>query len=425
VGSSGSESAGTPYRRAATVAKLKFMSGRAPHPKAGSKGATRGHPHLAALPPAAKGVSQSYARALWRIASADVSPGNAVTLYSDGDRTFDAMIRLIDDAQSSVELESYILHDDVVGERFATALCAAAKRGVAVRLLTDWIGMRGTSKLFLSQMRAGGVDVRVFGKPGFKRWFGLIPRDHRKLLVVDGLAGVTGGIGIGAEWYHGLIRKKRTAWRDRCVRIAGPAAIDMERAFNSMWRRAAGQRMTKAEQQLRRAPRNADIDPATAERALVAVVEGEPGRFRVGRALHLQSAAAERSIWLASAYFLPSFAEVDALAGAARDGVDVRLLLPSKNDHPWVHRLTRRYYRRLLANGVRIWEWRGEMMHAKTTVVDGAWTRVGSTDFNPLGVAINYELDVFIEDADVAEEAESLFLGDLDMSREIKTAPRG
>jgi cardiolipin synthase len=199
----------------------------------------------------------------------------------------------------------------------------------------------------------------------------------------------------------------------------------MERAFNSMWRRAAGQRMSKAERRLRRAPRNADLDPETAEPALVAVVEGEPGRLRVGRALHLQSAAAERSIWLASAYFIPSFAEVDALAGAARDGVDVRLLLPSKNDHPWVHGLTRRFYRRLLANGVRIWEWRGDMMHAKTTVVDGVWTRVGSTDFNPLGVAINYELDVFVEDADVAAEAESLFLSDLEMSREIKNAPRG
>ena len=111
--------------------------------------------------------------------------------------------------------------------------------------------------------------------------------------------------------------------------------------------------------------------------------------------------------------------------GAARDGVDVRLLVPSRNDHPWVHRATRRYYRRLLANGVRIWEWRGEMMHAKTSVVDGTWTRVGSTDFNPLGVAINYELDAYINDLSVAQEAEELFLLDLEQSREIKAPPRG
>ena len=199
----------------------------------------------------------------------------------------------------------------------------------------------------------------------------------------------------------------------------------MERAFNSMWRRAAGQRMTKAEQRLRRAPRHSTADPATSAPSLVGIVEGEPWRLRVGRALHLQAAAAERSIWLASAYFLPSFAEVDALSGAARDGVDVRLLLPSKNDHPWVHRASQRYYRSLLANGVRIWEWSGEMMHAKTTVVDGVWTRVGSTDFNPLGVAINYELDAFIEDERVAAQAEELFLADLEHSREIKSVPRG
>lgn len=377
---------------------------------------------LAPVPPAR---ARSYARALWRIASADVSPGNDVELYSDGDRTFDAMIGLIERATSTVDLESYILRDDSTGDRFSEALRAAAARGVAVRVLGDWIGMRGTSGAFLQRMRNDGVEVRVFNRPGWRRWFGLVPRDHRKLLVADSEAGVTGGIGIGDEWHRGLMRRRRLAWRDRCVRIIGPAAIDMRRAFDTMWRRAAGERPSRAERKLRRQPRNPELDPATAKPALVGVVEGEPGRLRVGRTLHLQAAASERSIWLATAYFIPSFAEVDSLIGAARDGVDVRLLMPSRNDHPWVYGYQRRYYRRLLANGVRIWEWRGEMMHAKTSVVDGRWTRVGSTDFNPLGVAINFELDVYIEDADVGAEAEALFLAELDLSREIKGVPRG
>jgi cardiolipin synthase len=115
---------------------------------------------------------------------------------------------------------------------------------------------------------------------------------------------------------------------------------------------------------------------------------------------------------------------VDALSGAARDGVDVRLLVPGRNDHPWVGSLTRRYYRPLLRNGVRIWEWRGDMMHAKTSIVDGRWTRVGSTDFNPLGVAINYELDAFIEDANVAAAAAEMFLGDLEQSLEVHAGRR-
>ena len=104
---------------------------------------------------------------------------------------------------------------------------------------------------------------------------------------------------------------------------------------------------------------------------------------------------------------------------ALRNGVDVRVLLPGRNDHPWVSLLAKRYYRRLLTNGVRIWEWCGEMMHAKTSVVDGRWVRVGSTDFNPLGVTVNYELDAVIEDAALGEEAEKMFLADLEGSREI------
>lgn len=380
-------------------------------------------PDLRPLAPVRPDRADSYARALWRIASADVSPGNAIELYAEGEATFTAMLDLINGAEQTVDLETYIFRSDATGERFARALVDAVRRGVKVRVLGDWIGMRKTSRDFIGHMRDAGVDVRMFNPPGLRRWLGLVPRDHRKLLVVDAASGVTGGIGIGDEWHHGIVRKRQASWRDRCARIIGPAARDMQRAFDTMWRRAAGERPSRAERKLRRAPRNADLDPATASPALVAVVEGEPGRLRTGRALHLQSAVSERSIWLATAYFIPSFAEVDALNGAARDGVDVRLLLPSKNDHPWVYRYQRQHYRRLLDHGVRIFEWRGEMMHAKTSVVDGRWIRIGSTDFNPLGVAINYELDVFIDDVAVGARAEELFLADLAESREVRRAP--
>jgi cardiolipin synthase len=209
------------------------------------------------------------------------------------------------------------------------------------------------------------------------------------------------------------------------VRIVGPAAADLSAAFGRMWGRAGGvKRPPRAERQLTRASRGADLDPARCASCVVGVVEGEPWRFRVGRALHLQAAAAQRSIWVASAYFVPSFAEIEALNGAARDGVDVRLLVPSRYDHPWVHGMTRSFYGKMLRNGVRIWEWRGTMMHAKTAVVDGRWTRVGSTDFNPLGVAINYELDVIVEDPALGSEAESMFENDLSQSKEIRLRGR-
>lgn len=367
------------------------------------------------------GGGPSFARALWRLASARVTPGNRVELYSDGTRTFDAMIAIIEHAQQSVSLESYIFKADLVGKRFSGAMLDAARRGVHVRLLVDWLGRRGTPAKFFDELRRGGVDIRVFNRPGWKSWFGLLPRDHRKLLVADGHVGLTGGIGIGEEWQYGLLRRHRQPWRDTCVRIKGPAARDLESAFRRTWAIAGGEK--KPRRKLRKLVRGAfggDLDPATAIPSLVGIIEGEPWRLRVARALHLQAAAAQRSIWIASAYFVPSFAEVEALAGAARDGVDVRLLVPSRYDHPWIHGMTRRYYDRLLRNKVRIWEWGGEMMHAKTAVIDGRWTRVGSTDFNPLGVAINYELDAMIEDPVVGAAAEQMFEDDLRRSRQIR-----
>jgi len=373
--------------------------------------------------PATRGPS--FARGLWRIAAADVSSGNRVRLLHDGPETFDEMLELIHAAKRSVALESYILRSDEVGTRFADALTAAAARGVHVRVLSDWIGTRGTARRFLNGMRKRGVQVGIFNTPGFRAWLGLVPRDHRKLLVVDDSVGVTGGVGIGREWLEGVAKKKRTRWRDAAVRIQGPAATDMLQSFENMWKRVMGkERRGSHRLKPKKRPTRAHLDPATHEPALVGIIEGEPLRLRVARALQMQAIAAEKTIWIASAYFTPSWAEVEALTGAARDGVDVRVLVPSRNDHPWVTLLTRRYYRRLLTNGVRVWEWTGEMMHAKTSVVDGRWVRVGSTDFNVLGVAINYELDALVEDPTVGREAEERFLTDLEHSHEVTMRSR-
>lgn len=372
--------------------------------------------------PATRGPS--FARGLWRIASADVTSGNRVRLLHDGPQTFDEMLELIYNAKQSVALESYILRSDEVGERFSDALIAASKRGVACRVITDWIGARGTSPSFMSNLRKLSVDVRVYNPPGFRAWLGVLPRDHRKLLVVDETIGVTGGVGLGREWLQGVAGQRGTRWRDTAIRIEGPAAGAMLQAFENMWGRVSRNERRGSHRFLKKRPSGAHLDPATHEPALVGIIEGEPLRLRVARALQMQAIAAERSIWIASAYFTPSWAEVEALTGAARDGVDVRVLVPSRNDHPWVTMLTRRYYRQLLTNGVRVWEWKGDMMHAKTSVVDGRWVRVGSTDFNLLGVAINYELDALVEDAVIGSEAAQRFLADLEDSHEVSMRNR-
>ncbi len=374
--------------------------------------------------PPAVSRGPSFARGLWRIAAADVSSGNRVRLLHDGPETFDEMLELIHGAKSSVALESYIFRSDEVGHRFADALTDASRRGVQVRVLTDWIGTRGTSRRFINGIRKHGVEYHTFNPPGPRAWLGLLPRDHRKLLVVDGAIGVTGGVGIGCEWLQGVAKQRRARWRDAAVRIAGPAAGAMLQAFENMWRRVLRNERRGSHRLLKKRPTGAHLDPSTHEPSLVGIIEGEPLRLRVARALQMQAIAAERSIWIASAYFTPSWTEVEALTGAARDGVDVRVLVPSRNDHPWVTMLTRRYYRRLLTNGVRVWEWKGEMMHAKTSVVDGRWVRVGSTDFNMLGVAFNYELDALVEDRDVGREAEERFAADLEDSREVTMRSR-
>jgi cardiolipin synthase len=365
----------------------------------------------------------SFSRALWRIAAADVSCGNRVTLLRDGAVTFDAMLALIDGATSTVEFEGYIFRRDEVGKRFAEAFVAAAARGVAVRVLIDWFGRLPTPRSFFRQMRRHGVDVRFFNPMGFRAWLGLIPRDHRKVLVVDGRSGITGGIGIGTEWrQYGVLRRRKSPWRDTAVQIDGDAAAHMLEAFERMWERALG-RVHRRPRVLRR-PRSSFLNTRLHPPSLVGIIEGEPGRFRVSRSMQIQAVAAERSIYIASAYFSPSRSEIEALSGAARDGVDVRILVPSRYDHFWLRGIMTRSYHRLLRNGVRIWEWRGDMMHAKTSVVDSRWVRVGSTDFNPMGVAICYELDAVIEDQDLGAQAEAMFLEDLTRSREIRLPSR-
>ena len=383
-------------------------------------------PRDAQLPsPPGPSAAVSFARGLWRVAAADVSAGNRPLLLRDGAAAFDAMIAVIEQARHTLDFECYIFrgHDEV-GQRFVRALLDAAHRGVRVRLLVDWVGGRDTPRRVWKALRAGGVDVRMFSPPGFRAWLGLLPRDHRKLLVADGKVGLTGGIGIGEEWRLGTLGPKRTPWRDTAVQIHGPAAEAMERAFDAMWLRAAGQGPTRREQRrMVRAARNSWIDFSDAPPALVGIVEGEPARFRISRALEVQAAAARERLWIATAYFIPAFGVIESLKGAASDGVDVRVLVPGRNDHPWVNRYAATFYPSLLRNGVRIWEWQGEMMHAKSTVMDGVITRIGSTDFNPLGAAINYELDAIIGDRAFGAQAEEMFLADLEHSREVTRKP--
>src|SRR5258708_15276679 len=219
----------------------------------------------------APGAGPSFARGLWRIAAADVSSGNTVRLLRDGPATFAAMLQAINGAKTLILLECYIFRSDEVGQQFADALMAAVQRGVKEQLLLAWIGIRGTSKAFIHNLRHGGVDVAIFNPPGFRRWLGIVPRDHRKLLVVDSTTGITGGVGVGREWTTGILKHHRALWRDTAVSVSGPAAGDMEQAFDHMWRRAAGTERRGSHRFLRLRARRAPLHPSRPTPALVRI----------------------------------------------------------------------------------------------------------------------------------------------------------
>jgi cardiolipin synthase len=349
-------------------------------------------------------------RALSRVSGARLHTGNALTLLRNGPATFDDWLDAIGRAERWVHLENYIFKSDGIGRRFAAALAERAAAGVTVRVLYDWYGSWDVPNAFWHELREAGVDVRAVNRFGLGAPLHAISRDHRKLLAVDGTYASVGGVCIADPW---LERSPVTGlpYRDTAVRVAGPAVADLERAFAAVWT-TAGRPLPPNELPSAAIP----AAGATAAR----VMAEEPGRRRMLRLLQVLLAGAERRVWIADAYFLISPILREALMAAARDGVDVRILLPGTNDLPVVAALSRSGYRPLLAAGVRIWEYAGLMMHAKTIVADGWWARVGSTNLNVTGLITNWEIDLVAEDRAFAASMEAMYLQDLANAREIR-----
>ncbi|HEX9371491.1 MAG TPA: phospholipase D-like domain-containing protein [Roseiflexaceae bacterium] len=355
--------------------------------------------------------SQRLNRALTRVSDAPLREGNALTLLHNGSETYADWLEAIGRAQRWVHLENYIFKADGIGQRFAAALAARAAAGVRVRVLYDWFGSLDVPGSFWRKLRQDGVDVRAFNPPAIGAPLDIIRRDHRKLLAVDGSYASVGGVCIADPW---LDRSPVTGlpYRDTAVRVVGPAIVDIERAFASVWRRA-GPALPPDE-----LPSLASCGPAGTVAARV--IAQEPDRMRMLRVLQVVLAAAERRVWIADAYFLAAPILREALMAAARDGVDVRILLPATNDLPLVGALSRYGYRPLIEAGVQIWEYAGLMMHAKTTIADGWWARVGSTNLNVTGLETNWEIDLVAEDRQFGAEMEAMYEDDLAHAREIR-----
>ncbi|HEU5217521.1 MAG TPA: phospholipase D-like domain-containing protein [Gemmatimonadales bacterium] len=348
-------------------------------------------------------------RAMDRAAGSRPIPGNRLTLLFDGPAIYPAMLERIATAKHRIHLDSYIFRSDETGRRFADALIERARAGVRVRILTDWLGSVTTRRSLWRRLRQAGIGVRCFNPPRLLRLSDNISRDHRKLLVVDGETGITGGHCIGNEW-AGNPKAGRQPWRDTAIAIDGPAAAALDQAFAAPWN-AIGDPLD---------PTELTADPPSLGSSLVRVVAGEPGGVRASRATELLLAGAVEKVWITDAYLVAPRHLYQAMIDAAHGGVDVRVLVPGKSDLPRVQTFTRIGYRDLLGAGVRIFEWRGPMLHAKTIVVDGRWVRIGSTNLNLSSLLANYEIDVLADDVPLARAMEAQYRRDLDRSVEIK-----
>ena len=294
---------------------------------------------------------------------------------------------------------------------FAEALAAKAREGVRVRLIYDWLGGFGkTSRRFWNHLRAAGVEVRCYNPPRLDSPFGWLSRDHRKTLTVDGKIGFVTGLCVGRMWV-GVPEKNIQPGRDTGIEIRGPSVADIEYEFAKVWA-LTGRPLSSDEVAKREV-----LD--TAGDVALRVVGGEPASAEMLRVDQLVATLARKRLWLTDAYYAGTFSYVQALRAAAEDGVDVRLLLPSASDLPFVRPLSRSGYRPLLEAGVRVFEWNGTMLHAKSAVADCMWARVGSTNLNVVSWFGNYELDVVIEDVAFARQMEETYLRDLENATEV------
>jgi len=345
--------------------------------------------------------------------------GNRVTLLRDGAEAYPAMLAAIGEASEQVLFEMYWLGSDKAGRAFADALIATARRGVEVALVYDAVGSIGIEAGFLDDLRAAGCLVAEFGplapwRPRF-RWEGITRRDHRKILIIDGEVGFTGGINVADPWLP--VEQGGQGWRDDLVRVEGPAVRGLVSCMLAAWRRAGGLPLGRT--------RRSDHGPARKLEDQKVRNLGESyfrSRRQISTAYVQALNGAARTAWITNAYFVPDRSVRRALMGAVRRGVDVRVLMPGKSDIELVRYASRGTWSALLTHGVRLYEWQPTILHAKSAVIDGHWSTVGTYNLDYLSLRSNLEVNVAVLDERFGAQMERSFLLDLERSREIDLA---
>lgn len=359
-----------------------------------------------------------------------LSSGNRVQLLVDGPATFQAMFRGIDAARERILLESYIFEDTAIGQQMAERLLRKRADGVEVRVIYDGLGAMATPAAFFERLREGGIQVCEFNPLAVDNGrFGLLDanhRDHRKVLVIDDRSAFVGGINISSVYSSGSLGSsgsrrrdaddpvKLSAWRDTHVRLDGPVARELAHGFAATWaRQRCGEPPVAA-------PRLVEFDPVADDRLVLALLsEGDGDSARFYRALLTAIDAAQVSIRITMAYFVPNPQMLEAIEAAARRGVTTELVLPGKSDSTLVLRAGQARYDALLDAGVAIYERDDAFIHAKTAVIDGVWSTVGSSNLDWRSFLHNDEANVVILGRDFGAQMEALFAQDRAKARRV------
>ncbi len=339
--------------------------------------------------------------------------GNHVTLYGTGPEGLEAMLAAIESAVDHVHLETYILRPDATGRRFLRALTEQARAGVEVRVVVDALGSWTLDDRELTPLREAGGEVVWFNPVGFVLpRLGARRRDHRKILVVDGEVGFTGGLNIGDEYTRGPESGARQ-WRDAHVRIQGPAVRDLQAVFLESWFRADGPDL----------PWHTFLDESAMDCGDVrcAVVADGP-IYRRRRMRDLVVAALDSATEAAafeSPYFAPGRRVLEALGAAAERGIRVRLLLAARSDHPILYRAARAILTKLVERGVEVREFTHSMLHSKLAVFDDSWAILGTTNLDRQSLEHSHEVNLILSGGDITKQLSAHLREHAELSRPV------
>lgn len=376
------------------------------------------HARERALAIVASPVDRDLFRVSAALAGGEPQPGNDVTILIDGDATYEALGDAIDRAERRVLAEYYLLRDDATAAWFRDKLAAAAARGVEVKLLMDGYGSFWIGRRWMKPLRDAGAEVAVFLPARLLFLQPMNLRNHRKIVIVDDDVAFTGGINIGDEY-----RGKTSPWRDTHLAVAGPAASALRRIFEEDWYFATRHALPAHDG----AADHAKPARAPSGSAMVSIIKSGPDvagpmRETIHHVFFSAITGARERVFITTPYFIPDRAMVVALQTAALRGVDVRLLFPSKSNHPFVFQAGRSFYQELLDAGVSIYEYGPGMIHAKTMVVDGTVALAGSANMDLRSFRLNFEVHAVIRDDKTARDMESLFYEDLAVSTKLDAA---